>query len=93
MHKSKGNFITMKGAVERYGADATRCALLLGAEEMDDPDWRSDNAADVQGKLEAWSKFAEDLCSSTKNKNMGSLGAMVAKQAPETHKHGVCKPR
>ncbi len=31
MHKSKGNFVTMKNAVERYGADATRCALLLGA--------------------------------------------------------------
>ncbi len=28
MHKSKGNFITMKGAVDKYGADATRCALL-----------------------------------------------------------------
>jgi leucyl-tRNA synthetase len=40
MHKSKGNFITMKNAVDRYGADATRCALLLGAEGMDDPDWR-----------------------------------------------------
>jgi len=73
MHKSKGNFITMKGAVERYGADATRCALLLGAEEMDDPDWRSDNATDVQGKLEAWSRFAEDLCNSAKKKNMGHL--------------------
>jgi leucyl-tRNA synthetase len=73
MHKSKGNFITMKGAVERYGADATRCALLLGAEEMDDPDWRSDNAADVQGKLEAWSKLAEDLYTSANDKNMGHL--------------------
>ena len=31
MHKSKGNFITMKGAVEKYGADATRCGLLLGS--------------------------------------------------------------
>ena len=45
MHKSKGNFITMKGAVEKYGADATRCALLLGAEGMDDPDWRAENVA------------------------------------------------
>ena len=43
MHKSKGNFITMKGAVEKYGADATRCGLLLGAEGMDDPDWRAEN--------------------------------------------------
>jgi leucyl-tRNA synthetase len=58
MHKSKGNFITMKGAVDRYGADATRCALLLGAEGMDDPDWRSENATDIQSKLESLQNFA-----------------------------------
>jgi leucyl-tRNA synthetase len=58
MHKSKGNFITMKGAVDRYGADATRCALLLGAEGMDDTDWRSENAADIQSKLESLQNFA-----------------------------------
>jgi leucyl-tRNA synthetase len=51
MHKSKGNFVTMKNAVDKYGADATRCALLLGAEGMDDPDWRGENAADIQGKF------------------------------------------
>ncbi len=73
MHKSKGNFITMKGAVERYGADATRCALLLGAEEMNDPDWRSDNVSDVQSKLEAWGKFVEDLHKSAKNKTIRHL--------------------
>ena len=61
MHKSKGNFVTMKNAVERYGADATRCALLLGAEGMDDPDWRSENAADIQGKLESLYNFAEHI--------------------------------
>ena len=50
MHKSKGNFITMKGAVDKYGADATRCALMLGAEGMDDPDWRAENVSDLQGQ-------------------------------------------
>jgi leucyl-tRNA synthetase len=70
MHKSKGNFVTMKNAVEKYGADATRVALLLGAEGMDDPDWRSDNAADIQGKLEALRKFAENILSS----ESGELG-------------------
>ena len=66
MHKSKGNFVTMKNAVDRYGADATRCALLLGAEGMDDPDWRGENAADVQGKLEGLAKFAEEILVSAK---------------------------
>jgi leucyl-tRNA synthetase len=61
MHKSKGNFITMKGAVERYGADASRCALLLGAEAMDDPDWRAENATDVQSKLESLVGFVDDI--------------------------------
>jgi len=66
MHKSKGNFVTMKNAVERYGADATRCALLLGAEGMDDPDWRSENAADIQSKLESLRSFALSIIESAK---------------------------
>ncbi|HLN46300.1 MAG TPA: class I tRNA ligase family protein, partial [Candidatus Sulfotelmatobacter sp.] len=67
MHKSKGNFITMKNAVDRYGADATRCALLLAAEGMDDPDWRADNVIDVQNKLESLARFAEDILVTAKN--------------------------
>ena len=66
MHKSKGNFITMKGAVEKYGADATRCALLLGAEGMDDPDWRAENVNDLKGKFEALTTFASAILASSK---------------------------
>jgi len=73
MHKSKGNFVTMKGAVDRYGADATRCALLLGAEGMDDPDWRGDNAADIQGKLQSLSKVALDIFEKAKSDETGHL--------------------
>ena len=65
MHKSKGNFVTMKNAVDKYGADATRCALLLGAEGMDDPDWRGDNAADIQSKLESLHNVASDIIGKT----------------------------
>jgi leucyl-tRNA synthetase len=67
MHKSKGNFVTMKNAVERYGADATRCALLLGAEGMDDPDWRGENAADIQGKLESLRNLALGIIETAKS--------------------------
>jgi leucyl-tRNA synthetase len=67
MHKSKGNFITMKGAVEKYGADATRCALLLGAEGMDDPDWRAENVSDLQSKFEALCGFVSGIVASAKN--------------------------
>jgi leucyl-tRNA synthetase len=66
MHKSKGNFITMKGAVEKYGADATRCGLLLGAEGMDDPDWRADNIQDVQSKLNGLMEFAGEVLTKAK---------------------------
>ncbi|MGD0646118.1 MAG: leucine--tRNA ligase [Candidatus Bathyarchaeia archaeon] len=73
MHKSKGNFITMKGAVEMYGADATRCALLLGAEGMDDPDWRAENVSDLQGKFAALSSFASGIVGSSKNEEDTAL--------------------
>ena len=73
MHKSKGNFITMKNAVDKYGADATRCALLLGAEGMDDPDWRGDNAADIQGKLLSLRKLALDIIEKSKSSEAGHM--------------------
>ena len=58
MSKSKGNFVTLRSALNQYGADATRCTLLLGAEDMDDPDWRSENISDVKNKLEAFYNLA-----------------------------------
>jgi leucyl-tRNA synthetase len=73
MHKSKGNFVTMKNAIDRYGADATRVALLLGAEGMDDPDWRGENATDIQNKLESLSKFASDVFASADDDEIGHL--------------------
>jgi leucyl-tRNA synthetase len=73
MHKSKGNFVTLKNAVEQYGADATRCALLLGAEGMDDPDWRGENAADIQGKLTSLYKLALDIIKKAKSDEMEHL--------------------
>jgi len=73
MHKSKGNFVTMKGAVEKYGADATRSALLLGAEGMDDPDWRAENVSDLQGKFEALCSFASAVNASAKKEEDTTL--------------------
>lgn len=73
MHKSKGNFITMKGAVEKYGADATRCGLLLGAEGMDDPDWRADNVSDLKSKLESLMGFASNIITTAKKDDNTAL--------------------
>ena len=73
MHKSKGNFITMKGAVEKYGADATRCGLLLGAEGMDDPDWRAENVTDLKTKFESLMGFASNIIATAKNDDNTAL--------------------
>jgi leucyl-tRNA synthetase len=73
MHKSKGNFITMKGAVDKYGADATRCGLMIGAEGMDDPDWRADKVCDLQSKLESLLGFAGDIAVNAKNTEVTQL--------------------
>jgi leucyl-tRNA synthetase len=73
MHKSKGNFITMKGAVDKYGADATRCGLLLGAEGMDDPDWRADNVSDIKGKFEGILGFVNGVFAGANDPEVTSL--------------------
>jgi leucyl-tRNA synthetase len=73
MHKSKGNFITLKGAVEKYGADATRCTLLLGAEGMDDPDWRAENVSDLKSKFESLTGFVNGILSSPRKEEDTSL--------------------
>jgi leucyl-tRNA synthetase len=48
-------------------------ALLLGAEGMDDPDWRGDTATDIQSKLESLSKFACDVFDSNMTNEEGHL--------------------
>jgi len=73
MHKSKGNFVTLRNAVEQYGADSTRCALLLGAEGMEDPDWRSDNVQEIHSKLETWYRLIESIIESAKDEKAGQL--------------------
>jgi leucyl-tRNA synthetase len=73
MSKSKGNFITLHTAIEQYGADATRCALLLGAEGMDDPDWRSENIKDLNAKLESFYHLAENIAENAKSAETGHL--------------------
>lgn len=63
MSKSKGNFLTLRNAVERFGADVTRLTLILGAEDMDDPDWREENARSIDAKLKALYKFINQILS------------------------------
>jgi len=73
MSKSKGNFVTLRGAIDQYGADATRCALLLGGEGMDDPDWRSENVRDIRGKLQGFYNLANSIIETAKKEKAGHL--------------------
>jgi leucyl-tRNA synthetase len=73
MSKSKGNFVTLKDALNEFGADATRCALLLGGEGMNDPDWRRETVGDVLGKLRGFLSLVDSIIDSTKDQNTGQL--------------------
>ena len=73
MSKSKGNFVTLRSAIDQFGADPTRCALLLCAEDMDDPDWRKNNICDVKGKLQALHALAQTIVSEVEDESKGQL--------------------
>ena len=73
MSKSKGNFITLRDAVDRFGADVTRMTLILGAEDMDDPDWREENARGVDSRLRALYNFVKEVASLSGGREENSL--------------------
>ncbi|MBI3859542.1 MAG: leucine--tRNA ligase [Thaumarchaeota archaeon] len=59
MSKTTGNFVTWKGALEKYGADPFRLALALTADGMDDADWRDRNAEDAKVKVDSVIPFVK----------------------------------
>jgi len=63
MSKSKGNFVTLRTAVSRFGADVTRLTLVLGGEDMNDPDWREENVRSIDSKLKALHRFVSQIVS------------------------------
>ncbi|MFA5365086.1 MAG: leucine--tRNA ligase, partial [Candidatus Bathyarchaeia archaeon] len=73
MSKSKGNFITLKTALNEYGADATRTTLLLGGEGMNDPDWRGETCADIQNKLKGFVTLAQTIIQQATTQECGHL--------------------
>jgi len=73
MSKSKGNFVTLKDALNQFGADATRCALLLGGEGMNDPDWRRETVGDVKSKLRGFQSLTDSIIKNAKQTKTGHL--------------------
>jgi leucyl-tRNA synthetase len=61
MSKSTGNFITLIDAVEKYCADATRIALALGTDTLDDANFDEVNAYEAVVFLSNEKDLIEDL--------------------------------
>jgi leucyl-tRNA synthetase len=59
MSKTKGNFVTWRGALQKHGADGFRLALALTADGMDDADWRERAAEDAKSKAESLIPFVK----------------------------------
>lgn len=60
MSKSKGNFITLKNAVEKYSADAIRITLMDSGEGISDPDWTEVQTLAWKRKLKSIKRMVED---------------------------------
>jgi len=73
MHKSQGNFVPLWKACADYGADAVRCTILLAAEGMDDPDWRRENAREMQIRLESFLRLIEEKSKYSEQAKNGHL--------------------
>jgi len=61
MSKSKGNFVTLKQALDEFGADTTRLALALSAEGMEDPNWRRQDVKQIGDSLQAYFHLISEL--------------------------------
>lgn len=60
MSKSSGNFISLRRAIEMFGADAVRVGLLTITDGLDDPDVRLDNFRNIGERIKNIPNFVED---------------------------------
>jgi len=77
MSKTKGNFVTWKGALEKYGADGFRLGLALTADGMDDADWRDRTAQDAKAKTESVIPFVRKTLKSATARAENELDAWL----------------
>jgi leucyl-tRNA synthetase len=77
MSKTKGNFVTWRGALEKYGADGFRLGLALTADGMDDADWRDRTAEDAKGKVESVIPFVKKTLKSATNREKNELDSWL----------------
>jgi len=77
MSKTKGNFVTWRAALEKYGPDGFRLALALTADGMDDADWRDRAAEDAKAKVESVIPFVKKSLKSASNREKSQLDSWL----------------
>ncbi len=60
MSKSLGNMIPMREMANKFSADASRITILSGGESLDDPNWETEFAKSMVGKLTSMVEFAKE---------------------------------
>ena len=73
MSKSKGNFILLKDAVEKYGADVVRVSLMDSAEGLNDADWHEASALAWRKKLINFFNLVEENYNKGKEGEEGNI--------------------
>ncbi|MDV0445718.1 L-cysteine:1D-myo-inositol 2-amino-2-deoxy-alpha-D-glucopyranoside ligase [Methanimicrococcus sp. At1] len=64
MSKSKGPILTLKEAVDTYGADVTRMYILSAAEQAQDADWRREGIESAGTQMTRFYTFARQVIES-----------------------------
>ncbi len=77
MSKTKGIFVTWRGALDRYGADGLRLALALTADGMDDADWRERAAEDAKEKVDSVIPFVKKTLKSAVSRDENELDSWL----------------
>ncbi len=86
MSKSKGNFVTLREALETYGADAVRFSLVHASDGFEDPDWRRSDAESILAKIRSFVSGASQIPDGGQDPHLdswlsASLGRHVADAA------------
>ena len=64
MSKSKGPILTLREAVDTYGADVSRMYILSSAEQTQDADWKNIGVESARKQVERFYKLAKEIIDS-----------------------------
>ncbi|MBZ3935650.1 leucine--tRNA ligase [Methanimicrococcus blatticola] len=76
MSKSKGPILTLKEAVDTYGADVTRMYILSAAEQAQDADWRKEGIESARTQIGRFYTFVRQVVES---------GCKIPENGDKTH--------